>query len=191
MADDLQRQALMFQLNQAGKISDTTLLSYADLKVEDEADLQITESGFRAEAIRKQQLLQAEVQAEAQTVLAKAQAKAQAAMAQATAAAQTPQQDPFAAAQSSQLTQPPGVPLDAAAAALAQEVRKMPAERQKAYLTQLQVQMPEAVQLLQQQGMPDLPGMPSVGNAGAPQPPPNQGGVDMRPQPDVLPPRRT
>jgi len=191
MADDLQRQALMFQLNQAGKISDTTLLSYADLKVEDEADLQISESGFRAEAIRKQQLLQAEVQAEAQTVMAKAQAKAQAAMVQAQAAAQAPPPDPFIAAQTSQLMQPAGVPLDAAAAALAQEVKRMPEDRRRQYLEQLQVQMPEAVQMLQQQGMPNLPSTPSVGNAGGvpsqqQQPP----GVDMRPQPEVLPPRR-
>ena len=190
MADDLQRQALMFQLNQAGKISDTTLLSYADLKVEDEADLQITESSFRAEAVRKQQLLQAEVQAEAQTVMAKAQAKAQAAMAQASAAAQVPQQDPFAAAQGSQLSGSTGVPLDAAAAALAQEVTRMPEARRRAYLEQLKVQMPEALQMLQQQGMPDLPGTPAVGNAGGMPHPPMQGGVDMRPQPEVLPPRR-
>jgi hypothetical protein len=192
MADDLQRQALMMQLNQAGKVSDTTLLSYADLKVEDETALQVAESKYRSEAVRQQQLMQAEVQAEAQTVMAKAQAKAQAAMASAAAAAQAPPRDPFAEAQASPLSAPPGVPLDAAAAALADEVRRMPPERQTAYMRQLEVQMPEVSQMLQDQGgLPEVPQAPAVGNAGGQAAgPPQSAAVDMRPMPPVLPPRR-
>lgn len=186
MADDLQRQAFMFQLNQAGKISDTTMLSYADLKVEDESDLQVSETAFRGEAIRKQQLFQAEVQGDAQVVMAKAQAKAQGAMAQAATASAAPPPDPFAQSQGSSLSQPPGVPLDAAVAALADAVSKMPTERREAYLNQLRVQVPEMSTMLQQQGLPD---MPQVGNAGGGAGPMGPG-VDMRPPPDVLPPRR-
>lgn len=198
MADDLQRQALMLQLNQIGKISDTTLLSYADLKVEDETSLQVAESEFRAEAVRKQQLLQAEVQAEAQAVMAKAQAKAQAAMNEAVTNQSKPKRDPFAEAQASPLNQPSGVPLDAAVAALAQEVRRMPPERQQAYMAQLQTESPEMAQMVQQQQPMQLPEMQGqVGNAGgqqgAPasaQPQPQQSPINMQPMPNALPPRR-
>jgi hypothetical protein len=200
MADDLQRQALMFQLNSAGKISDTTLLSHLDLKVEDETALQINESQYRSEAIRQQQLTLAEVNAEAQAVMAKAQAKSQAAMMQAQAAAMAPPRDPFAEAQSSPVTGPAGVPLDAAAAALAQEIRRMPPERQASILAQVQVSQPELASMMMQDpamagmaGMPEMPGpqAQAAGAGGA------QGGqaagappVDMRPMPAQLPPRR-
>lgn len=187
MADDLQRQALMLQMNQVGKVSDTTMLSYADLKVEDETALQVAESKYRAEAVRQQSLMQAEVQAEAQGVMAKAQAKAQVAMAQASMNAQKPPRDPFADAQASPLSQPAGVPLDSAAAALALEVRKMPVERQQAYMRQLQVESPEIAQMVQEQGMPDIP---TMGGEPAPPQPPGGSPIDMRPQPGVLPPRR-
>jgi hypothetical protein len=188
MADDLQRQALMLQLNQVGKISDTTLLSYADLKMEDETQLQVAESSFRAEAVRKQQLLQAEVQAESQIVLAKAQAKAQVAMAEATANAQKPPRDPFIEAQSSSLPgQTPGVSLDAVLSTLGEAVRKMPPERAQAYISQLQVEVPELAQAIDPSQQPPVPADPN-----APAQPAQQGApaVDMRPMPQVLPPRR-
>lgn len=206
MADDLQRQALMFQLNGAGKISDSTLLSHVDLKVEDETALQISEAPFRAEVVRQQQLLLAEVGAEAQGVQAKAMAKAQVAMGEAQAKAQQPPRDPFVEAQGSPLQEPPGVPMDAAAASLAARIRALPPERAQQILTQVQVQMPEMGTLLAQQGI-EMPGMdmsgappaqsqnppmqaqPGQGQQGAQGP--QQGPmVDMRPDPQVLPPRR-
>lgn len=191
MADDLQRQAFMFQLNQAGKISDTTLLSYADLQTEDESKLQVAESSVRQEAVTKQNLLQAEIEGQAMVIGAKYQAKAQAAMAEAQAQQQADTNpDPFAQSQSSSLTEPPGITLDAAASALASKLRTMEPDRQQVYLSQLQSASPEMAQLVQEQ-------MAGGGEGGAPAegaPPPQgqqgEGGVDMRPMPEQLPPRR-
>ena len=77
MADDLQRKAFRFQLNAAGKISDTTLLADDDLDQEEENRLMIRETDTRIEATKKQQLAMATVQGEAQLVMAKFQVKAQ------------------------------------------------------------------------------------------------------------------
>jgi len=77
MADDLQRKAYLFQLNQAQKISDTTLLSDADLDADEENKRMIAETEDRIDAMKKQQVAMAEVQGEASLVMAKYQAKAQ------------------------------------------------------------------------------------------------------------------
>lgn len=77
MADDLQRKAYRFQLNAAGKISDTTLLADDDLDQDEENQLMIRETDARIEATKKQQLAMAQVQGEAQLVMAKFQVKAQ------------------------------------------------------------------------------------------------------------------
>jgi hypothetical protein len=183
MADDLQRQAYMFQMNQAGKVSDTTLLSYADLKVRDEAALMVAESAIRQDAVRKQSLLQAEIAGEAMVVQAKFQARAQQAQAEALNREQTQQNNPFATTQQSGLQGAGGFTLDAAAAALAEKLKVMPAEQQQVYLTQLQAQSPEMAQLVQEQMPP--PGMPPPAPSAAP-----SSGVDMRPMPEQLPPRR-
>lgn len=82
MADDIQRKAYMFQLNNAQKISDTTLLADADLSQEDEDEIMLRETDKRLQAMRKQQLAMADVQGEASLVQMKYQARAQAAMAQ-------------------------------------------------------------------------------------------------------------
>jgi hypothetical protein len=82
MADDIQRKAYMLQLNQAQKISDTTLLADADLRQEDEDEIMMRETAKRLQATRKQQLAMADVQGEAQLIQMKYQAKAQQAMAQ-------------------------------------------------------------------------------------------------------------
>jgi hypothetical protein len=73
MADDLQRAGLMFQINQAQKLSDMTLLQEIDQdpavekeRIEAEVDEQMTRQ-------RKQMLAQAEIQAEVMKVTAKAQ----------------------------------------------------------------------------------------------------------------------
>lgn len=80
MADDLQRKAYLFQLNQAGKVSDQTLLADADLEQEEEDEIMIRETDKRLEATKKQQLAMAEVQGEQQVIMMKLQAKAQEAM---------------------------------------------------------------------------------------------------------------
>jgi len=116
MADDMQRKSYLFQLNQANKISDTTLLADADLDIEDENDIMIRESARRLAAVKKQQLAMAEIQGESQVIMMKMQAKAQQTMQQA-------QQQPLApgepggpdgalnAQQAQQAAQPPPVPM--------------------------------------------------------------------------------
>lgn len=83
MADDMQRKSYLFQLNQANKISDTTLLSDADLDIEEENDIMLQESSRRLAAVKKQQLAMAEIQGESQIIMMKMQAKAQQAQQQA------------------------------------------------------------------------------------------------------------
>jgi hypothetical protein len=77
MADDIQRKAYLFQLNQSNKVSDRTLLADADLSQEDENATMINETDMRLEAMKKQQLALAVVQGQAQVVMMKYQAKAQ------------------------------------------------------------------------------------------------------------------
>jgi len=83
MADDVQQKALLLQLNQANKVSDTTTLGLFDLSQEDENDLMIRETSRRLVATKKQQLAMAEIQGESQLVMSKFQMKAQKAMAEA------------------------------------------------------------------------------------------------------------
>jgi len=80
MADDLQRKSYLLQLNQAQKISDTTLLADSDLEIKEENEIMMRESAERIEATRKQQLAMAEIQGEAQVIMLKYQQKAQQAM---------------------------------------------------------------------------------------------------------------
>lgn len=77
MADDIQRKAYLFQLNQAQKISDTTLLADADLNQSDEDEIMVREIDKRLQSTRKQQVAMAEVQGEAQLIMMKYQSKAQ------------------------------------------------------------------------------------------------------------------
>jgi hypothetical protein len=82
MADDIQRKQLLFQYNQAQKISDTTLLADSDLNQEDEDEIMVRETSKRLESTKKQQLAMAEVQGEQQLIMMKYQAKAQQGMMQ-------------------------------------------------------------------------------------------------------------
>lgn len=189
MADDLQRQAFMAQLNSMNKVSDATLLSYADLKVEDELELMTSESKLKAEALRGQQLLNAHVMGEAQLVSAKYQARAQAAVATAQTREQMPKNDPFAETQQS-LSQPAGVPLDAVAAAYAQKIKTLPPDQQEIAFAQLRDASPEMAGMVQQQMAPEPMEMPQGQGPGGQPTQPQQPGVDMRPLPDQLPPRR-
>lgn len=88
MADDLQRMAFYFQLNQAQKVSDQTLLQECDLDPLVEEERKKLELDAQLEFQRKSQLAMANIQGEASLVQAKFQAKAQQAL--------TPQMDPSA-----------------------------------------------------------------------------------------------
>lgn len=77
MADDLQRKAYLFQLNQSGKLSDESLLADADYDSAKEDEIMERESARRAGSMKKQRLLQAEIEGEAQMVTMKWQGKVQ------------------------------------------------------------------------------------------------------------------
>lgn len=82
MAEDMQNKAYLFQLSQAGKISDATLLQTSDLNPEEEYELRRKEIKAQLTAIKEEQLAQAEIAGEAAVIQAKYQAKAQNTMAQ-------------------------------------------------------------------------------------------------------------
>jgi len=90
MADDLQRKAYFLQLNQSGKLSDTTLLADSDFDQDEENGIMLNETDKRLEATKKQQLAMAEMQGEAQVIMMKYQAKAQETMMQAQSAPMAP-----------------------------------------------------------------------------------------------------
>ena len=180
MADDLQRQAYALQVNQMGKLSDTTLLAAGDWSVEDETQLQMKESEGRIEAQKKQQLALAEIQGESSLIMAKYQMKAQqqqqeAMMKQAPADLD---QLAFGTAQSSQLnSQQPGAATTDVVNAVVAQLKTMDPALQQQQLQMIGQQQPQLAQLIQERM---AQGPPGVGNPG----------VDMRPQPNVLPPRR-
>jgi hypothetical protein len=75
MADDLQRAALLFQANQAMKISDTTFLQELDMDPVVEDDRKKLEMSKTLDTQRTMQLAQAQVQAEVVKITARAQAE--------------------------------------------------------------------------------------------------------------------
>lgn len=77
MADDLQRSALFLQMNQAGKLSDRSLLEDMDWDSHKESDLIAVEQKRILENQRSQALAQAGIQGEAQLVQVKYQTRAQ------------------------------------------------------------------------------------------------------------------
>lgn len=77
MADDLQRKAYLFQLNQAGKLSDESLMADADFDSSKEDAIMERESTRRAAAVKKQRLQQAEIDGESQAAAMKWQLKLQ------------------------------------------------------------------------------------------------------------------
>lgn len=98
MADDLQRMSFYFQLNQAQKISDQTLLQECDLDPLVEEERKKLELDRQLEFNRKMQLAQANIQGQMSLVQAKFQAQAQAAMQPPAPPGGAPGQDPNAAA---------------------------------------------------------------------------------------------
>lgn len=81
MADDLQRKAFLFQLNQAKLISDTTMLQDSDFNPEEEDELLRKEVKRRLKGVEEQQLAEAAIGGKAQVEQAKWQAKSQMVMA--------------------------------------------------------------------------------------------------------------
>jgi hypothetical protein len=77
MADDLQRSALYLQMNQAGKLSDKSLLEDMDWDSRKESDIIAVEQKRVLENQRSQALAQAGIQGEAQLVQIKYQTRAQ------------------------------------------------------------------------------------------------------------------
>lgn len=77
MADDLQRKAYLFQLNQSGKLSDESLMADADYDSSKEDDIMNREASRRAASMKKARLLQAEMEGESSVVTMKWQSKAQ------------------------------------------------------------------------------------------------------------------
>lgn len=90
MADDIQRKAYLFQLNQATKVSDKTLLADADLDQQEENEIMMGEAKMRTEVMKQQQVAMAAIQGEAQMIMMKFQAKAQQEMQAAMAAPAAP-----------------------------------------------------------------------------------------------------
>ncbi len=77
MADDLQRLQLTFQVNQAQKVSDTTLLDEMDLDIVQEEKHKAAEMSKQMDNQRKQVLAQAELQGESLLVQTRYQIQAQ------------------------------------------------------------------------------------------------------------------
>lgn len=82
MADDLQRSALTFQLNQAQKVSDTTLLDDLDYDIVQEEKYKAAELDKQLTNQRRMQIAQASLQGDVMVLTAKYQAAAQKVMAQ-------------------------------------------------------------------------------------------------------------
>jgi hypothetical protein len=76
MADDIQRKAYLFQMNQTGKLSDTTLRQDADVNPTEEDELMRKELKQRLVAVKEQQMAEAMIQGEVAVINAKYQAKA-------------------------------------------------------------------------------------------------------------------
>lgn len=226
MADDLQRKAYLFQLNQAGKLSDTSLLADADYDQEDEDDLRNREMDKRLESTKKEQLAMAEVQGEQQVIMMKMQTKAQQAQMEAQQAPMAPGEPggPEGAAMGAAPGGPPMLPpggggpnqpgmgglppeagsqlgagqdmgmspeqaaqqgpaaggdLVAMAQSYAGQIAQLPPDQQQMALEAIAAQSPELAQLVQQ----------FLSQMGAQQGPVSPG-VDQRPLPEQLPPRR-
>jgi intein/homing endonuclease len=215
MADDLQRLALMFQANSAGKISDTTFLGQIDLSQTEEAKIRIKEAATKLESTEKEQLAMAEIQGKSQLIMMKYQTKAQMASQQEMTAPQapgepggpealqagTPGGQPMGPGQgAAAMVQGGAVPADAqspigAEQNMQQTGPQMDLQSWAMVQAQMLAQIPEsqrqmALQNLQSQN-PQLADLVRqllrqiTGSQGAAAPQ-----ADMRPLPDKLPPRR-
>lgn len=106
MADDLQRSALLFQFNQAMKISDTSTLDDMDLDVAQEEEYKKAELQKQLDSQKQMQIAQATIQGEVQLIQARYQAQVQQAM----AAAGVPPPQPGAGGAGAEGQMPGGAP---------------------------------------------------------------------------------
>ncbi len=209
MADDIQRKAYLFQLNQAQKISDRTLLADADLDQAKEDEIMLQETAKRLQATRVQQLALAEVQGDAQVVMSKAQVKAQQTMANAQSAPISPgepgggetgapnpiqqMQSQLSMDQSQGLLPAEGeqaganVDIEQMAEMFAQQIVALPTDQQQLAIENLQAQSPELAQLVQQLVV-QMQGPTGHTSQGAVQDSVSQ--VNMQPLPEQRSPRR-
>lgn len=194
MADDLQRRAFDFQLNQAGKLSDTSLLANCDYDPIKEDEQMAKETVRRLEAVGRQQRAEAQIAVDAQTIQAKGQAKVQQIMAQEQQQAMQGQANAAPGeAQEGQQQQPsnsmggssgggtssggaPNQQKQAMAQQMAQRLVQYPPDQQQQIVQQIAQQDPELAQMVesmlkQQQASP-------------------QSGIAGQPQPEQLPARR-
>lgn len=140
MADDLQRKAYNLQLNQAGKISDGTLLADADFDAEKEDEAISSESARRAESMKKSRLSQAEIEGEAQLVMSRYQLKTQKEQMDMQASMQPAPGEPGAEAEG---VQEGGMPQPVGEAQAAQQQAQQPQPQQAA--PQMPPQLPPAM----------------------------------------------
>jgi ssDNA-binding Zn-finger/Zn-ribbon topoisomerase 1 len=211
MADDMQRKAYLFQLNQSQKISDTTLLHDSDLRQEDEDALMVAETASRFEATKKQQLAMAKIQGEAQEIMMKSQVKAQQIQQAAMMAPNAPgepggpegammgggvpqeAQSPLNAGQDAGIApkegqQPQqGMDITQLAMMLAEQYVELPPDQQQMAMQNLQAQSPELAQLVEEYAN-QLQAQQPQGMGGALGAAVSQ--VDMRAMPEQKPPRR-
>ena len=200
MADDLQRQAFLFQLQQTQQVSSTTLLAGANLDFAEEMSLIEAETDQRSEAMIKSQSINDKIQGDAMVSQAKMQAKAMAIQQEAQMREQSVQeQDPFMAMQGSNIgEEQQGWSLDATVGALASKLRELPPDKRHHMLRQLTSRTgPELAQMAAEQaqapeGMP-LEMMQQMMAEQAQQPDnvvPISAANQPMPAPEVLPPRR-
>lgn len=209
MADDIQRKAYLFQLNQAQKISDRTLLADADLDQAKEDEIMVQETAKRLQATRVQQLALAQVQGDAQVVMSKSQVKAQQTMANAQSAAIAPgepgggetgapnpiqqMQSQLNMDQSAGLAPAEGeqaganIDIEQMAQMLAEQIVALPADQQQIAIDNVTAQSPELAQLVQQLVV-KMQGPTGHTSQGAIQDSVSQ--VNMQPLPEQRAPRR-
>lgn len=163
MADDLQRRAFDFQLNQAGKLSDTSLLANCDYDPVREDEQMAKETIRRLEAVGRQQRAEAQIAVDTQVIQAKGQAKVQQVMAQeqqqamegqanaAPGESQEGQQQQALPAQGQQgQQQQGGDPRQSMAQQMAQRLVQYPPEQQQQIINQIAQQDPELAQMVSQ-----------------------------------------
>lgn len=193
MADDLQRRAFDFQLNQAGKLSDTSLLANSDYDPIKEDEQMAKETIRRLEAVGKQQMAEAQIAIDAQAIQAKGQAKIQQIMSQEQQQAMSGQANTAPGesqeGQQQAQTQPQQTPSSGGGVAgqqkqvmaqqMAQRLTQYPQDQQQSIISQIASQDPELAQMVQQylQQMMKQQGSAQQGSAG-------------KPLPEQLPPRR-
>jgi hypothetical protein len=174
MADDLQRTAFYFQLNQAMKLSDQTLLAEADQDPVVEQQRREQELNRSLEYQKKMQLAQAATAGEAQLVQMKYQVEGmklqQAAMPQ-----PDPNADPNAAAAGG--APAGGDPMAAQGGGGGQEGEMIPGEMAAAGMPEGSTVSPENAQQAPEEGAPD--GMQSPLNMGTTIPGATGGGYNL------------